>query len=104
MYLYLKNVCTRVPAYKRVILFITRMHSSRMCTARALTVSPSMLCGGQGGSPWGSAPGGVCSSGGLLLGGSTPGGSPPGGSPPGGIPAHTEADPLPVDRILDTCF
>ena len=29
----------------------TRLHSSRMCTARALTVSPSMLCAG--GSPSG---------------------------------------------------
>ena len=29
---------------------LTRLHSSRMRTARALTVSPSMLCGGGGGS------------------------------------------------------
>ena len=57
---------------------ITRLHSSRMRTARALTVSPSMLCqgvsaswgvvcsrvGGGVSASWGSAPGGgVCSRG-----------------------------------------
>ena len=60
-----------------------------MRTARASTVSPSILCGG-GSAPGGSAPGGspprgggcVCSLGWhLLLGG---GGFPPGGSAPGG--------------------
>ena len=85
-----------------------------MRTARALTVSPSMLCGGGGSAlggrggvsalgvsaprgvsalgskvgcvcSWGvSAPGGVCSSG-------------------GGIPACTESDPSPVNRITDAC-
>ena len=40
----------------------TRLHSSRLRTARALTVSPSMLCGrggvpGPGGVPGGCAPG-----------------------------------------------
>ena len=29
-----------------VILILTRLHSSRMRTARALTVSPSLLCAG----------------------------------------------------------
>ena len=59
----------------------TRLHSSRMRTARALTVSPSMLCGGGGVS----APGGRCLlPGGCLLRGSAPGG--------GGIPACTVAD------------
>ena len=61
----------------------TRMHSSRMRTARALTVSPSMLCTG-GCLLWGvpslgvggSAPGGkgVCSLGVPGLAGSGPGG------------------------------
>ena len=59
-------------------LNLTRMHSSRMRTARALTVSPSMFCsGGRGVSAHGgvsadgvSAPGGC-----LLRGVSAPGGS-----------------------------
>ena len=85
--------------------FLTRLHSSRMRTARALTVSPSMLSvfrgvcsGGVGGSAWG----GVCSWGMCLLRGvSAPGGcllpglvSALGGvSAPGGcIPACTEAN------------
>ena len=63
-----------------------------MRTARALTVSPSMLCAGGV-----SAPGGV---GCLLWGGVCFGG---GMSAPGGcIPACTEADP-PVNRITDAC-
>ena len=51
---------------------VTRLHSSRMRTARVLTVSPSMLCAG----------GGVCSRGWgvYLLQGSVPG---PGGGVPG---------------------
>ena len=78
------------------------MHSSRMCTARALTVSPSMLCAGGGGV----CSGGVCSWGDHLLQGavcSRGEGSAPGGrgvsalggmsAPGGGIPACTEADP-----------
>ena len=43
---------------------ITRMHSSRMRTARTLTVSPSMLQGG-----WSAAGGGLLLGGCLLLGG-----------------------------------
>ena len=31
------------------LIIITRLHSSRMRTARSLTVSPSMLCEGEGG-------------------------------------------------------
>ena len=50
-------------------LFNTRLRSSGMRTACALTVSPSMLCIGGGCLLWGvSAPGGVCSWGDLLLG------------------------------------
>ena len=61
-----------------------------MRTARALTVSPSMLCS------WGvSALRGV---GGLV---SAPGGGV--SAPGGGIPACTEADPPPVNRITDAC-
>ena len=41
----------------------TRLHSSRMRTAGALTVSPDMLCTGEGAGVWG---------GGCLLGGSAP--------------------------------
>ena len=99
----------------------TRLHSSRMRTARALTVSPSMLCWGRGlsalgggGLLWGmcllggwgcllwvvSALGGVSASGGCLSPGgvcsgdvSAPGGVCSGGSAAGGcIPAGTEAD------------
>ena len=85
----------------------TRLHSSRMCTARLLTISPSMYCTG-GSAPRGvSAPGGVSAprvsapgGGCLLLGGvcsggvvCSQGGSSPGGvsAPKGGIPACTEA-------------
>ena len=47
---------------------MTRLHSNRMHTARALTVAHSMLCAG--GCTWGECllPGGVCSGGCLLLG------------------------------------
>ena len=63
-------------------LNLTRMHSSRMRTARALTVSPSMFCsGGRGVSAHRGCllmgcllPGGVCSRGCLLRGVSAPGG------------------------------
>ena len=54
-------------------IFRTRMHSSRMRTARSLTVSPSMLC--IGGCTWSQGvcvpgPGGcTCSQGGTLYGG-----------------------------------
>ena len=49
---------------------ITRLHSSRMRTARALTISPSMLCTGGCPLPGGVCSGGVCSWRGL----SAPGG------------------------------
>ena len=62
----------------------TRLHSSRMHTARSLTVSPSMLC--SGGVP---GPGGDAWSRGVSGQG-------------GGIQACTEADP-PVNRITHTC-
>ena len=66
--------------WERYFLLGTRLHSSRMRTARALTVSHSMLAGGEG---WVSARGGVCYRGGLLQGGS-------------------EVTP-PVNRITDAC-
>ena len=45
---------------------LTRLHSSRMRTARAFTVSPSMLCAGGVSAPRGCLlPGGVCSRGGV---------------------------------------
>ena len=89
----------------------TRMHSSRMCTGRSLTVCCSLLPGGgvpgPGGCAWsgGDVPGlgGWC-----LVRGGVPGlggGVPAPGGAGGGIPACTEADTLPpVDRILDTCL
>ena len=80
----------------------TRLHTSRMHTARLLTISPSMHCTG------GSAPGGVPGPGGVRSGGvngprwsASGGGAWSGG---GGIPACTEADPHPVNRILDTRY
>ena len=60
----------------------TRLHSSWMRTTHALTISPSMLCTGEGGVPGlgGSSPRGY-----LVPWGSLPRGLPgPGGSPPGG--------------------
>ena len=59
---------------------LTRLHSSRMHTARSLTVSPSMHCAG-----------GVCSQGGAWSGGCLVGGGVP--RLGGGIAACTEADP-----------
>ena len=100
------------------ILFNTRLHSSRMRTARSLTVSPNMLWGEgagawsqggllRGGGAWsqGSLLRGVCSQGGLLPGGLLPGGLLPGGvcSWGGGMPACTEADPPPVNRMTKRC-
>ena len=64
----------------RIILLIV----SRMRTARALTVSPSMLCAGVS-----ALEGGACSWGGVC-------------SLGGGIPTCTEADP-PVNRITHAC-
>ena len=65
------------------LIIVTRLHSSRMRTARALTVSPSMLCGcgcllpgGEGGDcsigvsvlgGGGVAPGGLCSQGVVVV-------------------------------------
>ena len=76
----------------------TRLHSSRMHTARALTISPSLLCAGGvylvlGGVP---GPGGVPGLGGVP----GPRGTwlVPGG---GGVPGQVL--PPPVDRITDTC-
>ena len=72
----------------------TRLHSSRMPTTNALTISPSMLCSGgvcfQGDVCYGgSLPPGGC----LLQGVSAPGVSASGGCLlQGGIPACTEAD------------
>ena len=92
-------------------ILLTRLHSSRMHTARSLTVSPSVLWSGgvpalfRGGGVWSgwgvSGLGGECLvlggaclvPGGGLVGRGLPGpgrGCPPG---PGGIPACTEADP-----------
>ena len=68
----------------RIFTNTTRLHSSRMRTARSLTVSPSMLC--SGGVP---GPGGGAWSRGVSGQG-------------GGIQACTEADP-PVNRITHTC-
>ena len=64
---------------------LTRLHSSRMHTARVLTVSPSMLCDGGV-----SAPGGDWSRGPGSAGGAWSWGA---WSQGGGIPACTEADP-----------
>ena len=69
--------CTLPPKNKR-------LHSSRMHTARLLTVSPSMHCAG-----------------GVSLPGGSPcwGGALPGGLPcQGGIPACTETDPPPCGQ------
>ena len=82
-----------------ILTDITRLHSSRMRTARALTISPSTLCAGVmpglgvpglGGGcmvpgPWGCMVLGGC----LVLGGC-------------GIPACTEADPS-VNRMTNKC-
>ena len=90
---------------------IKNLHSSRMRTARALTVSHSMLAGGGGCLPRGvSAPGGVCSQGGLLPGGvcswggvSAWGVSAPGGSALGGVCSRGGVRYPPVNRITDAC-
>ena len=78
------------------ILFPTRMHSSRMRTGRSLSVFPSLMLPGGGGSPCrgGLLPGGILHAGVVCSGGSAPGGclvwegvSGPGGfSMPGGSP------------------
>ena len=71
------NLANFLKLLNLVILKVTRLHSSRMRTARSLTVSPSMLC-------WG----GVAGPGGCLVRGVAWSGG-------GGIPACTEADPPP---------
>ena len=60
---------------------VTRLHSSRMRAARALTVSPSMLCGGEG----------VCSGEGCLLPGRR-----------GVVSQHALRQTPPVNRITHT--
>ena len=87
------------------ITFKTRLHSSRMRTARALTVSPSMLCAGGGVSAPGGCllPGGVCSQGvsARRVCVSAPGGC----LLPGGcVSQHAlrQTPSPPVNRILDT--
>ena len=81
------------------IIFLTRMHSSRMRTGRSLTVCWSLLPGGV----W--SRGGVCSGGGLAQGGLLQGGSrgvwPWGGCLlPGGISQHALRQTPPVDRQM----
>ena len=71
----------------------TRLHSSRMRTARALTVSPSMLCAG------GVPPGGVLLWGGLLLGGCLL----LGGLLQGGVSQHALRQTPPVNRMTNRC-
>ena len=72
----------------------TRLHSSRMRTARMLTISPSMLCARRCAWSWGcfGLEGGCLVWGGCLAWG--------GGG--GGIPACTEAEP-PVNRMTNRC-
>ena len=72
------------------ITFKTRLHSSRMRTARALTVSPSMLCAGGGVS----APRGCLLSGGVCSGGVCVCSRGVSASRGVCIPACTEADTL----------
>ena len=92
-----------------------RLHSSRMCTSRALTVSPSMLCAGGvsslGGSPLGEGgllwERGVSSGGGGLLWGRgvSSRGVSSGGSPPGGVVVsqHALRQTPPVNRMTNRC-
>ena len=65
---------------------ITRLHSNRMRTGRALTVSPSMFCAGGGCM----VPGGAWSGGWCMVSGGSGGG--------GGFQACTEADPPPCEQ------
>ena len=92
------------------------MHSSRMRTGRALTVSGGGCLPGAGGACQGGGcvPGGGACQGGCLPGGGAcqggwclPGGVPArGGACQGGVPARggcLTSPPHPVDRITDTC-
>ena len=89
---------------------ITRLHSSRMHTARLLIVSPSMHCAGVVPAPGGCLlPGGVCSRGGGVLG---PGGSAQGGLVPAGCllpgggwvaPHHAPRQTPPANKMADRC-
>ena len=105
--LFISNRCCYCGSYLLKVSFYseTRLHSSRMRTARSLTVSPSMLCarGGcllLGGVPAPEGGAGACSGGCLVQGGGAWSGGYAcswGGTCSGlcGIPACTEADPLP---------
>ena len=77
------------------------MHSSRMRTARALTVSPSMLC------VRGVPPPGGASSGGPPPGGSPRGVSSGGGGEgcllQGGLSQHALRQAPPVNRMTNRC-
>ena len=78
------------------IISLTRLHSSRMHTARLLTVSSSMHCAGEGSAFGGCLLWGVCFHGGVCFGGSTSRGMSASRGVcfwGGGIPACTEADP-----------
>ena len=66
---------------------LTRLHSSRMHTARSLTVSPSILCSGSGG---------------LSRGEGVPGGV-PAWSRGGVVSQHALRLTPPVNRITDAC-
>ena len=77
----------------------TILHSSRMRTAHALTISPSLLCTGgvRGGCAWSR---GVPGLGGAWSKGTWSGGG--GCLVGGGIPACTEVDP-PMNRMTNRC-
>ena len=79
------------------IILTTRLHSSRMHTARLLLVSPSMHCTGRGVWSWGESVPGGC----LLLGGVCSWG---GVCTQWGVCSQggTEVDP-PVNRMTDRC-
>ena len=82
--------------FEMSLVIRTRLHSSRMRTARALTVSPSMLWWVGGSQILGGFS--ILGEGFSNLG---EGGSPIFQSWGGLLPTFTEADP-PVSRILDT--
>ena len=101
---------------KLLLTFLTRMHSSRMCTVRCSSrllwgVCPGGVClpgrvsagpSRRGGLPGGDLPRGCLSRGGVCLGGvCLPRGCLPGGE---GICSGVYTSPPPVDRIPDTCL